>query len=94
MKDVQFNVSSQDEGTIYQIAHRAMPFMERYGFDVPVLTLLMDLTAVHANGCPLRLNDLLEAPDADFVHDVFGIISKIDRDTGRLTDCFLPRFAA
>jgi hypothetical protein len=54
----------------------------------------MDLTACHANGCPMDFETLLSAPDADFVHDVGGIHRYIDRTTGRLGDCFVPRCAA
>jgi len=56
------------------------------------LELSMDITAVHKNSVPLKLNELLEAPDFDFTHDVFGIQRYIDRATGKL-DRFLPRFA-
>lgn len=56
--------------------------------------LEMDLTACHANGCRLRLHDLRVAKDAIFVHDVVGIMSHIDRTTGKLTRHFEPRFAA
>ena len=53
----------------------------------------MDLTAVHCNGCPLDLQKLVESSNTDFLHDVFGIRQHIDRDTGKLTDCFFPRCA-
>lgn len=52
----------------------------------------MDIRACHANGTPLRLEELLRADDGNFGHDVFGIRRYIDRTTGQLTDCFLPRF--
>lgn len=54
----------------------------------------MDLTAVHANGNPMRLADLLAADDFNFAHDIVGISRFLDRNTGRLTDCFSPRFSA
>ena len=57
------------------------------------LHLEMDLTACHANGCPLRLDALLGAPDLDFTHDVWGIRRHINRRTGQLENHFLPRFA-
>ena len=52
------------------------------------------LAATHANGNPLRLHDLLNADDLNFAHDVWGIRSKIDRTTGKLTDHFSPRYSA
>lgn len=56
------------------------------------LQLIMDLTACHKNGCPLDLVGLLDAPDADFKHDIIGIQQHIDRTDGTLRDFFLPRF--
>lgn len=47
-----------------------------------------------ADGCPLKLEALAKADEANFAHDVFGIRRHIDRETGKLGDCFLPRFAA
>lgn len=53
----------------------------------------MDITAVHLNGCPLRLADLLKADDFNFAHDITGIARCLDRETGKLKDFFVPRFA-
>ncbi|MFZ2949003.1 MAG: hypothetical protein WA003_05920, partial [Desulfuromonadaceae bacterium] len=53
----------------------------------------IDITATHANGCPLDLDKLLAADDSNFLHDVIGIIRHIDRRNGQLINCFLPRFA-
>ena len=55
--------------------------------------LTKDITAAHLNGCPLDLADLVNAPQQDFAHDVFGIQASIDRTTGTLKDCFVPRHA-
>lgn len=55
-------------------------------------TLNMDLTACHANGMPLKLAELLLADEGNFWHDVAGISRHINRETGRLEDCFVPRF--
>lgn len=62
--------------------------------DNDLMSLHMDIEATHCNGCPLKLAELLEAPDFDFVHDVAGIRRHLNRETGELEDCFLPRFAA
>ena len=43
--------------------------------------------------CPLRLSDLLEADDENFVHDIAGIERHLNRRTFKMEDCFLPRFA-
>ena len=57
------------------------------------LALNMDITATHANSCPLRLRELLEGPDFDFSHDISGIQFHINRKTGTLEDWFVPRYA-
>jgi len=54
---------------------------------------LMDLEACHISGTPLDWDALADGDVQDVAHDVFGIIHHIDRDTGRLGDCFSPRFA-
>lgn len=54
----------------------------------------MDITAVHCNGNPLRLADLLAADEHNFTHDLWGIQRHIDRQTGKLGDCFVPRYSA
>lgn len=58
---------------------------------------LMDITCVHLNGCALDLKAMVEAidteHDADVIHDLFGIRRHIDRTTGRLMGCFVPRYA-
>ena len=55
-------------------------------------TIMMDVSAAHIK-CPLDLKGLLDSEDVDFIHDVVGINRHVDRDTGELKDCFLPRFA-
>ena len=57
------------------------------------MTLTMDLTACHRNGCPLKLAELAAADTPNFIHDVAGIAQHIDRVTGELRDCFVPRYA-
>lgn len=56
-------------------------------------TCSMDVNAVHSNGNPLRLADLLAADDFNFMHDICGIARHLDRDTGKLGDFFSPRFS-
>ena len=80
--------------TIHAIAKRAAEFHHTHGGSYPVLDATMDLDACHSNGCALDLDALLEADQANFTHDVCGIRAHLDRDTGQLVDCFLPRYAA
>jgi len=84
---VSFDVTPEEARLIGRIAERAE------GGAHKKRDALMDLTACHANGCRLRLAELLEAPELDFWHDVCGITAHLDRTTGELKDCFWPRFA-
>lgn len=76
------------------IPPRDRALLERRDAPLPCrLEMQMDIIACHANGCPLRLDDLLAADDFNLLHDVLGISRHIDRSTGRLTAIFRPRFA-
>jgi len=57
------------------------------------LSIMMDLDACHANGCPLDLQRMLEADSDSLINDVLGIAVNLDRDTGRLQNGYIPRFA-
>lgn len=89
-----FLVSDAEARVITAIADRASECAERAGHVYSSLDARMDITAVHANGCPLRLQDLRDADNLNFTHDVFGIRRHLDRHSGKLTNSFLPRFAA
>ena len=75
------------------IARRAKKMADTMGTRYTFLDIVMDLDACHSNGCPLRLADLLAADDANFAHDIFGIRAYMNRQTGKLENCFLPRYA-
>ena len=94
--DINFEVGHEDAEIIGRIAARGMDMARkvtgrRLGRDK--LSYVMDITATHANGNPLRLGALLNADDANFSHDFFGIIRHLDRETGQLGGCFVPRFS-
>ena len=91
---MNWDTSATDLKTINAIVDRAMELIERVGVKADRMTVSMDITAVHSNGCPLQLSGFLASDDANFAHDVFGIMQHINRDTGGLRDCFLPRFSA
>lgn len=93
-QEVSFTVNKRDAASIRRIARRAHSLSVDYRIDYPLLDCSMDLTACHANGCPLDLPRLESADDANFGHDVFGIRRHLDRTTGSLTQCFIPRCAA
>ncbi len=85
---VNFNTTIEEDTTIAKITKRAKSLNPR----INSMDVMMDLTAVHCNGCKLKLSELLNANNSDFIHDVAGITQNINRDTGGLTNCFLPRF--
>jgi len=60
--------------------------------DLNYLNCIMDLEACHIF-CPIDLIGLLQSKDGDFFHDVCGIFRHIDRETGRLNNFFIPRYA-
>lgn len=56
------------------------------------LNIFMDIHAAHTH-MPLDLEKLSKAAAFDLVHDVSGIRNNIDRETGKLLNCFVPRYA-
>lgn len=92
-KKVSFEVTEQEMAAISKIAKRAVEMASVAGVDYDMMCASMDITACHANGNPLKLEELLNADDFNFSHDVFGIRRHIDRDTGELTGHFLPRYS-
>jgi len=55
---------------------------------------IMDITACHNHGCPLDLEAMATSTDRfSVIHDVGGISANINRDTGKLENFFVPRFA-
>jgi hypothetical protein len=90
---MNWKITAKDAKLIRGIVTRAEPIYQRNGVPFDRLEAIMDITACHANGTRLRLEDFLGAEDFDFAHDFFGIGRNIDRKTGKLRHCFLPRFA-
>lgn len=93
MSEISFSVDKFDAGIITAIAHRAAGLAAHAGVPVTKMHFEMDVTATHANGCPLRLQSLYEADDFNFAHDIWGIYRHLNRETGELMNCFVPRFA-
>ena len=89
--EVSFKVTRRERTKITAIARRAVAMAERAGTDYPLPDADMDITATHANGCRLDLDRLAAADDFNFAHDVFGIRRHLNRETGKLENCFLPR---
>lgn len=91
MTDVSFDITDSDAELISQIVDRVEDLSLAQGHALDRLSTTMDLTAVHANGCPLDLEKLAKADNFNLLHDVFGIARHLDRKTGKLRDFFDPR---
>jgi hypothetical protein len=91
---IQWNATRDEDGKILKVAQRTEKILcSCGGVDYPRFQILMDLEACHCNGMPLDFDKLLAFPDFDFAHDVFGIRRHINRETGKIEDCFVPRCA-
>lgn len=93
--EINWKVSEYEHNLIKKIADRTIMLMEEFNGDHPPekMEVMMDIIACHANGCPLKLHELLAADDFNFLHDVNGTHNYINRETAQLERCFLPRFA-
>lgn len=88
---IDFTHNLHDTRAISAIAERAWSYVN--DFYRHKLELTMDITAAH-KACPLDLDAMSTTADiGQMLHDVCGIYRHLDRDTGKLTGCFLPRFA-
>ena len=90
---INFKTDAITREVIAAIAKRGLSVYTDWKIPVELVTIQMNITACHLNGCPLRLVDLLTADGFDFAHDIWGIGQNLDRDTGKLLNHFLPRFA-
>lgn len=72
-------------------------YKERMGDADPrdQIGLMMAVEACHEHACPLDLDAMLavDAHVGSVLHDVAGIARHLDRRTGKLGGCFVPRFA-
>ena len=57
------------------------------------MSLIMDIQVAHKQ-FNLKLNEWLKADDLDFSHDIVGIQQNINRETKKVENCFLPRYAS
>lgn len=79
---------------IHEIANRAVKLAKTLDTDnITFIDMTMDIACVHEL-TPLRLEELLNADNGNFGHDVFGIRRYLNRATRQLEDCFAPRFTA
>lgn len=90
---LNWDASPGDLDLIEKIADRAAKCSFYDELNVQKRHIVMDLMATHCNGCKLNLAAMLDGGLLDFAHDLMGILRHLDRDTGGLQDCFVPRFA-
>lgn len=83
-------MTPQEAGYVLAIATRAEALFKRP--EVTQAIVYMAVRMVHQRR-GLRLQELVEADDFNFAHDVGGILQHLDFPTGELQDCFVPRFA-
>lgn len=93
MKQISWKCTDEERRLIKKIAKRAMSIGNPARLGVDQQHVEMDVTATHANGCPLNLRKMLDFPEYDFFHDLYGIYYNLNRKTGKLENCFLPRCA-
>lgn len=95
---ISFEISDEDARHRDASLNRAAAVFAQAGRPFDRLHHSMNLTACHANGCPLDFAGLAAADDFNIMHDVIGIDVNLDRDddsvtSGKLLNHFLPRFA-
>lgn len=91
---INWDATKEETEVITKIAQRAVKLAAENEIEYDFMCAQMDITAVHLNDCKLKLEELNGADEANFGHDIFGIRKYIDRSTGKLTNCFLPRYSA
>ena len=84
-----------DTYLIQEIAKRAAALYQRYAEnDVKPEFIASELFIVHSEVIPLRLQELLDADDGNFAHDIGGIHRHLEIGKPcRFTEGFCPRFA-
>ena len=57
------------------------------------MSLIMDLEQA-TEQFNLKLKELMNADDFNFAHDICGIQKNFNRETLKMENCFLPRYAS
>ena len=83
--------SKEDAKIIHKIGVRAKKDLATFK-KRDLIDIEMDVMATHIT-LKLRLGDFLKADKFNFAHDIVGITNCIDRNTGKMANCFLPRFS-
>lgn len=89
----EFNLTADETFYVGMIVGRAMKMRKEGSLEASVTQLTLDIATCHAFACPLRLKDLADAEDANFLHDVRNIYRLLNRRTRQLDEGFIPRYA-
>jgi len=76
----------------YQTIDKMVDRLESIIGSVDRMAVSMDIDACNMT-VPLDLKKLEAFDDLNFTHDIDGIQRHLDRETGELENCFLPRCA-
>jgi len=76
---------------LHEIATRGVDIGRRAGVAMDFQQIISDLKTVHQS-VPMDFHALCAAGDFNLIHDVFGIHNNLNRETGQLENCFVPRF--
>lgn len=90
---VSFEIKKVDREFLNRCIERLKPIYKKLKITFDRLEIEMDLTACHANGCPIDFKKLSEADDFTFNHDISGIRNNLNRSNGHLENFFVPRSA-
>lgn len=91
---IKFDASIEEIKYIRTIADRAFSAGIYSQKESSIHKVMLDVTAVHCNGCRLDLAELARADAINFAHDVAGIRRHLDRETGQLLNQWTPRYLA
>jgi hypothetical protein len=89
----EFKTTKEDYELISKIVDRCMKEEETDFIWKDVQTASMDLECAF-NDVNLDLDKLLKSSHQDFLHDIHGVVFNLDRNTGKIKNCFLPRCTA
>lgn len=89
---IDFGLTDQERGFVEDIVDRAEDL--ELSPKAARVDRMMDIAAVHKNGCPLDLESFLHhATDFAFKHDFLGIVENVDRSTGKLKSDWQPKYS-
>ena len=83
-------IKLEESRLIWKIVDRGWKTMER-NYKTKI-EMTMDIYAANKD-CPLKLQELLDADDFNFYNDLIGICNNLNRQTKKLENCFVPRYA-